>query len=141
MQIGDIVAMVATQVKIDQPTAESAIGTILSVLNHESEGSQVKELFDKIPGAQDLAQRYDVMTATPGEQSGGLLNMLGAALGERANVAAHGVTRLMNSGLTIEQVREAGTLLVDRAKAAAGPQLVEEVLGSLGGGLKGQLGL
>lgn len=141
MQIGDIVAAVATQLKLDQPAAENTVGTILSVLSHEGEGTQIQALFDKIPGAQELAQRFDVMTPEPGEQSGGLLNTLGAAFGERVNVAVHGVTRLMNAGLTVGQVREAGTVLIEQAKAGAGTQLVEDVLGSLGGGIKGHFGL
>lgn len=141
MQITDVVAAVATQLRLDQPAAENAVGTILSVLSHEGEGTQIEALFDKIPGARDLAQRYDVMVPMPGEQSGGLLNTLGAAFGERVNVAVHGVTRLVDSGLTVGQIREAGSVLVEQAKAAAGPKLVEDVLGSVGGGLKGRFGL
>lgn len=138
MQISDIVSTVAADLKLDQPAAENVVGTILSVLNHEAEGTQVAALFAKLPGAQDLAQRYDVLTPVPGEQ-GGLLNTLGAALGERANVALHGVTRLMNSGLTVGQIRQAGALLIEQAKTAAGPELVENIVGSAGG-LKGHFG-
>jgi hypothetical protein len=57
---------------------EKVVGAIFSVLEHEAEGTSVSSFFAKIPGADGLAQRYDVMAAG---SAGGLLSLLQGALG------------------------------------------------------------
>jgi hypothetical protein len=123
----NIVDQVATRLGLDQAAAENAVGTILSVIQHEAEGTQVDSLFDKIPGARDLAQRYDVMAPLPNAGGGGLMDMLGSALGEKAGALIHGVSRLRNSGLSIEQIKTAGEQFFRQAEAAAGPGLIKEI--------------
>jgi hypothetical protein len=134
----DIVGQVATRLGIDQAAAENTVGTILSVIDHEAEGTQVDALFDKLPGARDLAQRYDVMAANPSGGGGGLMDMLGSALGEKAGALLHGISRLKEAGLTIEQVKEAGEQFFQQAKVAAGPGLVKEITDAVPG-MAGQL--
>jgi hypothetical protein len=129
----DIVGQVATRLGLDQPAAENAVGTILSVIDHEAEGTQVDTLFDKIPGARDLAQRYDVMAADPNSGGGGLMDMLGSALGEKAGALLKGVARLKEAGLTVGQVEQAGEQFFEQAKAAAGPDLVKEITDAVPG--------
>jgi hypothetical protein len=129
----DIVGQVATRLSLDQPAAENAVGTILSVIDHEAEGTQVDALFDKIPGARDLAQRYDVMAADPNSGGGGLMDMLGSALGEKAGALLKGVARLKEAGLTVGQVEQAGEQFFEQAKAAAGPDLVKEITDAVPG--------
>jgi len=129
----DIVGQVATRLNVDQTVAEKAVGTILSVVNHEADGTQVESLFDKIAGARDLAQRYDVMAADPSGGGGGLMNMLGSALGEKAGALLKGVSRLKEAGLTVEQVEQAGEQFFQQAKAAAGPDLVKEITDAVPG--------
>jgi hypothetical protein len=129
----DIVGQVATRLGVDQATAETTVGTILSVIDHEAEGTQVGALFDKLPGSQDLAQRYDVMAPDPNGGGGGLMNMLGSALGEKAGALIHGVTRLKEAGLTVEQVKQAGEQFFQQAQAAAGPDLVKEITDAVPG--------
>ena len=129
----DIVGQVATRLNVDQTVAEKAVGTILSVVNHEADGAQVESLFDKIAGARDLAQRYDVMAADPSGGGGGLMNMLGSALGEKAGALLKGVSRLKEAGLTVEQVEQAGEQFFQQAKAAAGPDLVKEITDAVPG--------
>jgi hypothetical protein len=123
----DIVDQVATRLGLDQAAAENAVGTILSVIDHEAEGTSVDSLFDKIPGARDLAQRYDVMAPDPKAGGGGLMDMLGSALGEKAGALLHGISRLKASGLSIEQVEQAGQQFFRQAEAAAGPDLMKEI--------------
>jgi hypothetical protein len=129
----DIVGQVATRLNVDQTVAEKAVGTILSVVDHEADGTQVESLFDKIAGARDLAQRYDVMAADPSGGGGGLMNMLGSALGEKAGALLKGVSRLKEAGLTVEQVEQAGEQFFQQAKAAAGPDLVKEITDAVPG--------
>jgi hypothetical protein len=129
----DIVDQVAARLGLDQSAAESTVGTIFSVIDHEADGTQVEALFDKIPGARDLAQRYDVMAPDPNAGGGGLMDMLGSALGEKAGALLHGISRLKKSGLSVEQVREAGEQFFQQAEAAAGPGLVKEITDAVPG--------
>ena len=130
----DIVSQVATRLGLDQSAAENTVGTILSVIDHEAEGTQVDALFDKLPGARDLAQRYDVMAADPSSGGGGLMDMLGSALGEKAGALLKGVSRLKQAGLTVEQVEQAGEQeFFQQAKVAAGPDLVKQITDAVPG--------
>ncbi len=133
IQVQEIVSAVASSLNVDDATAQSTVGTILSVIDHEAAGTKVDELFDKIDGARELAQRFDVMAPAASGTGGGLMNMLGSALGERAGALINGVSRLRNSGLTMEQVEQAGTQLFAKAEKAAGPGLVKEITDSVPG--------
>jgi hypothetical protein len=133
-----IVSAVASRLNIDNATAENAVGTILSILDHEAAGTKADALFDKLPGARDLAQRYDVMAEPAG--GGGLMGMLGSALGERAGALVNGMAKLKGLGLSVAQVEEAGKQLVEQARTAAGSDTVNEILNDVPG-LAGHLGL
>jgi hypothetical protein len=63
MDVQDIVNTIANKVNIDPLTTEKVVGTILSVLEHEAQGTSAETLFDKLPGSLELAQKYDVMAA------------------------------------------------------------------------------
>jgi hypothetical protein len=129
----DIVDQVATRLGVDQAAAENTVGTILSVIDHEAEGTQAEALFDKIPGARDLAQRYDVMAADPNPGGGGFMDMLGSALGGKAGALLHGISRLKEAGLSVEQIKQAGEQFFQQAQAAAGPGLVKEITDAVPG--------
>ncbi|MGN6583076.1 MAG: hypothetical protein ACTHJV_05170 [Rhizobiaceae bacterium] len=137
LDVQEIVSAVASRLNVDNPTAENAVGTILSILDHEAAGTKADALFDELPGARDLAQRYDVMNQPAG---GGLMGMLGSALGDRAGALINGMERLKGLGLTVAQVEAAGQQLVEQAKTAAGPDTVNEVINDVPG-LAGRLGL
>lgn len=143
MNAQDIVNTVSQEAGLDQATAEKVVGIIFSVLEHEAEGTTLSSFFAKIPGADGLAQKYDVMAA--GAASGrGLLSSLqgalGGVLGAKTGALVNGVAALESSGLDMAQIRQAGTTLIQQAETAAGPQLTNEVLASVPG-LKGHLGL
>jgi hypothetical protein len=146
MNAQDIVDTVSQKLGLDQATTEKAVGTIFSVLDHEAEGTRMAEFFGSMPGASDLAKRYDVMTpaANDGGSSGGLLgalsSALGGSLGEKTGALINGISQLRSSGLDAAQIRQAGTMLIQQAEKAAGPEIVGEVIGSVPG-LKGHLGL
>ena len=145
MNIQDIVNTVSNTADIDPMTTEKVVGTILSVLRHETEGTSVEQMFDKIPGSLDLAQKYDVMAAGPASNGGGgllgsLTSALGGALGEKTGALVKGLSALEASGLTLDQIQKAGAELVEQAKAAAGPAAVNQALAQVPS-LKSQLGL
>ncbi|MBZ9957820.1 hypothetical protein [Mesorhizobium sp. BR1-1-14] len=143
MNVQDIVNTVSQKAGLDQATTEKVVGTIFSVLEHEAEGTKVSGFFAKIPGADDLARQYDVMAAGAAG-GGGLLSSLqgalGGVLGEKAGALINGVAALKASGLDMAQIRQAGAALIQQAEAAAGPDLTNEVLGSVPS-LKSHLGI
>jgi hypothetical protein len=138
LDVQEIVSAVATRLNIDNATAASAVGTILSILDHEAAGTKADALFDELPGARDLAQQNDVMAASSG--GGGLMGMLGSALGDRAGALINGMAKLKSLGLSVSQIEAAGQQLVDQAKTAAGPDTVNEIINDIPG-LAGHLGL
>ncbi len=144
MDAQSIVNTVAEKADLDQAVTEKVVGTIFSVLEHEAEGTTASSFFARIPGADALAQKYDVMAAAPAGGGGGFLSSLqgalGGVLGEKTGALINGVAALKASGLDMAQIQKAGTTLIQQAQAAAGPQLTNEVLNSVPS-LKGHLGL
>ena len=143
MDVQDIVNTVSQKAGLDQATTEKVVGTIFSVLEHEAEGTSASSFFAKIPGADALAQKYDVMAAPAGGGGGFLSSLqgaLGGVLGEKAGALVNGLAALKASGLDIAQIQKAGEALVQQAEAAAGPDLTNQVLGSVPS-LKSHLGL
>lgn len=146
MNVQDIVNTVSEKAGLDQAVTEKVVGTIFSVLEHEAEGTSASSFFAKIPGADGLAQKYDVMAAgaAAGGSGGDLLSslqgVLGGVLGEKTGALINGIAALKASGLDMAQIQKAGATLIQQAEAAAGPDLTNDVLGSVPG-LKGHLGL
>ena len=144
MNAQDVVNTIAQKTSIDQPTTEKVVGTILSVIQHEVDAATVEPWFAKLPGADQLAQQYDVMRAAPASGGGGLLgslqSALGGILGGKAGALVNGVAQLESTGLSMAQIQQAAATLIQQAKTAAGPQLTSQVLDSVPG-LKSQLGL
>jgi hypothetical protein len=135
LQIGDLIANVSAQAGIAQEQARSAVGTILSMLVHEAEGSHITDLLAKIPGAGDLVQQYDVMAAQPAAAPArGLMGMvagaLGSVLGARAQPVIIGVERLTASGLGLGEIERVGAALMTEARSFAGPDLIGKVMAS-----------
>lgn len=138
LDVQEIVSAVGTRLNVDNATAEATVGTILSILDHEAAGTKADALFDQLPGARNLAQQYDVMAASSG--GGGLMGMLGSALGNRAGALVNGMAKLKALGLSVDQIETAGKQLVDQAKTAVGPDTVNEVINDVPG-LAGHLGV
>ncbi len=137
MQISDIVSTVSAKAGIDGAAAEHAVGTILSVLQHEVDGTSVQQLLAKIPGAADLAQRFDVMApeaavAGAAPSGGGLFGMLsgvvGSVMGAKAQPVLNGIARLKATGLGLTQIEQIGATVMAEARGIGGHDLVNSVL-------------
>ena len=145
MNVQDIIYTISNKVDIDPTTMEKVVGTILSVLQHETEGTSAEALFDKLPGSLQLAEKYDVMTAGAASGGGGgllgsLTSALGGALGEKTGALVNGFSQLQASGLSLDEIQKAGMELIEQAKKAAGPKAVDQALSQVPS-LKSQLGL
>jgi hypothetical protein len=145
MNVQDIIYTISNKVDIDPTTMEKVVGTILSVLQHETEGTSAEALFDKLPGSRQLAEKYDVMAAGAASGGGGgllgsLTSALGGALGEKTGALVNGFSQLQTSGLSLDEIQKAGMELIDQARKAAGPKAVDQALAQVPS-LKSQLGL
>src|SRR4051794_3102738 len=70
--IQSFVDEIATRAKIAPDAAETAVGTILFVIQAEGSATKVDELFQQLPGAADLAQKHAVVAGS----GGGILGTL-----------------------------------------------------------------
>jgi DNA integrity scanning protein DisA with diadenylate cyclase activity len=128
MSVQSFIDSIASQTGIDSAVAERVAGIMFSVVQHERPDLATR-LFDKIPGAEELANANDVMAKNA---EGGLFswiaNAAGNLAGERIGALLKGLAALKASGLTMEQikqvalqalshVRELDTLLADELKA------------------------
>jgi hypothetical protein len=137
----DMIANVSVKANIDPTAAETAVGTIFSIFQHEAPAAQVGQLFAAITGAADLAQRYDVTAAPAGGGGlfGALEGALGGMMGGKIVPLLHGIERLKASGLSVAQIEQAGMALIAEAKGAAGGDLVQKLVGAVPG-LAGHIG-
>ncbi|MFN4141484.1 DUF2267 domain-containing protein [Aestuariivirga sp.] len=124
----ELIDRVAAATGLPQEKAERALGIVLNLLQTQGNPNKVQELFDKLPGAAELARRQGGDGA--GRGGGGLLGMLaGGMMG--GPLAA--VSKLTAAGLSMDQIKALGTTTLDYAKEKAGSQLVKDVAGSIPG--------
>ena len=108
--------------------AEKGLGIVLTLIQTQGNQNRVQELFDKLPGAAEIARQQGGDGA--GKGGGGLLGMLaGGMMG--GPLAA--ISKLTAAGLSMDQIKALGTTTLDYAKEKAGPQLVKDVAGSIPG--------
>ena len=124
----ELIDRIVTATGLSPEKAEKALGIVLALIQTQGNQNKVQELFDKLPGAAELARLQGGDGA--GKGGGGLLGMLaGGMMG--GPLAA--ISKLSAAGLTMDQIKELGTLTLDYAKEKAGPQLVKEVAGAIPG--------
>ena len=124
----DLIDQIVTATGLPQEKATKALGIVLNLLQTQGNQNKVQELFDKLPGAAELAREHGADGA--GRGGGGLLGMLaGGMMG--GPLAA--ISKLTSAGLSMDQIKALGTTTLDYAKEKAGPQLVKDVAGSIPG--------
>jgi hypothetical protein len=124
----DLIGRITTATGLPEDKATKALGIVLNLIQTQGNQNRVKELFDKLPGAAELAREQGGDGA--GRGGGGLLGMLaGGMMG--GPLAA--ISKLTSAGLSMDQIKALGTTTLDYAKEKAGPQLVKDVAGSIPG--------
>ncbi len=118
---------IARRSNIDPAAAETAVGTILSVIQQEGNSSKVSELFSDLPGAADLARKYPVVSGSGGGVGGALSSLAGKFIGADAGVMVAAATQIEQTGLTLQQIKNIGAGLVSYLKDA-NPTLAKEIL-------------
>ena len=108
MTVQSLIDSVASKSGIDPAVAERVAGIMFSVVQHERPDLAAR-LFDKIPGAEELANANDVMARST---EGGLLswavNAASSLAGERIGALLKGLAALKASGLTMEEIKQIG---------------------------------
>ncbi len=120
----DLINSITSKLGIDADSAKSAVGSLLSMIKKEGDSGPVGELFDKLPGADEMAEQGS-------NKGGGLLGGITGALGNLGGGAASGLAGLASSGLGADKLKEVATMLVDYAKKIVGEDLVSKVVGSV----------
>jgi predicted lipid-binding transport protein (Tim44 family) len=120
----ELVARIADVTGLDPAKAETGLGIILSLIRNHGEPDKVAALFDKLPGAAELAARQ------AGTRGGGLLGRLGGGLMGAPLVA---VAQLQAAGFSMTQIKSLGSEVLEYAREKAGDRLVREAAGSIPG--------
>lgn len=124
----DLIGRITAATGLPEDKATRALGIVLNLIQTQGNQNKVQELFDKLPGAAELAR--DQGGDGAGRGGGGLLGMLaGGMMG--GPLAA--VSKLTSAGLSMDQIKALGTTTLDYAKEKAGSQLVKDVAGSIPG--------
>lgn len=124
----DLIASISEATGLAPEKAEKAVGIMLGLVKTQGNQARTGELFARLPGAEALIASHGGDGA--GHGGGGLLGMLaGGMMG--GPLAA--ISKLSAVGLSMDQIKQVGTLTLDYAKAKASPELVREVAGSIPG--------
>jgi hypothetical protein len=125
--IQDFVDDIAKRSNIDPAAAETAVGTILSVIQQEGNPSKVGQLFNDLPGAAALAQKYPVTAGSGSGLGGALSGLAGKFIGADAGVMVAALAQIEATGLTLDQIKRIGSGLVSYLQDA-NPTLAKEIL-------------
>ena len=122
----ELIDRIVTATGLTPEKTEQALGIMLNLIRNQGNPNKVGELFAKLPGAEDLAARW----GGDGAAKGGLLGMLaGGMMG--GPLAA--ISKLTAAGLSMDQIKQVGSMTLQHAKQQAGEQLVKDVAGSIPG--------
>jgi hypothetical protein len=109
----DLIEGIVAETGLDATKAERALGIMLGLVNTHGNQAKTGELLAKLPGAAELAAKH------------GGRGFMGGPLATLSKLSA--------AGLSMEQIKQVGTLTLNYAKEKAGAQLVREAAGSIPG--------
>jgi hypothetical protein len=107
----ELIGSLVSNVGIDRPTAETAVGIILDFLVKEGPADKMQLLLAKLPGAEALMQKA-------AGQSGGVM---GAGMA------------MMGAGLSMGQVQDVTRQFIAFAREKVGEDAVGEIVGAIPG--------
>jgi predicted lipid-binding transport protein (Tim44 family) len=122
----DLIEKIAATTNITTAKAEAAVGILLNLVATQGNKTKVETLFEKMPGAAELAAKH----GGDGAGGGGLMGILAGGLmgGPLAMI-----TKLQSIGLNMEQVKQIGTLTLAHAKKKAGIKAVRDAAANIPG--------
>ena len=124
--IQTFVDAIATRASIDPAAAETAVGTILSVIQQEGDAAKVSQLFNLLPGAANLAQQHPVVVGSGGGVGGALSGLASKVVGADAGIIVAALAQIEQTNLSMEQIKNIGSALLSYIKDV-NPALAKEV--------------
>ena len=128
-----LITQIAKQMGIDEALAQKGISIVLSLVQSQGDGNLVAQLFDKMPGASDLASAGSSALNSGSGRGGGLMGMVGGMLGGGAGEIMSAVSQLQSDGLETSQIKELSGQVLDYAKQEGGDDLVGQITASIPG--------
>jgi hypothetical protein len=122
----DLIAKIVTTSGIDAAKAEKAVGILLNLVATQGDKTKVAALFEKMPGASALVAAH----GGDGAGGGGLMGILaGGMMGGPLAM----ITKLQAIGLSMDQIKQVGTLTLEHAKQKAGVEAVRAAAANIPG--------
>ena len=132
LTIESVVDDVARRSNIDPAAAETAVGTILSVIRQEGDPTKVTKLFDLLPGASELAQKHAVAAGAGSGIGGALSSLAGKFVGADAGLVVAAIAQIEQTGLTLQQAKDVGGGLLSYV-SDLDPALAKEIFDKVPG--------
>ncbi len=129
----EIIRAVAEKVGLDEETAQSVVGTLLSFVRDAADEEDANALLDQLPGAQELVDG----AGGESEGGGGLMGMLGGMLGGSLGSAMSAFSQLQEKGLDMDQIGEAGKTLFGQLSEQLDSDLVRRVVANVAENIPG----
>jgi hypothetical protein len=119
----ELIARVSQAAGVDPELAEKAIGEIFAYLKAEVSREEVQKLFDKLPGANELADSRAKPAASISNNS--LLSSLRGLMGGGVMGLA---SKLMGLGLNTGEMQKLAHEVINYAREEAGDQIVNDII-------------
>lgn len=119
----ELINRIVANVGIDAETARSAVRVILSFLYQQGDREKVEALANSIPGAHEFMEGTE-------DDSASTLGGLGGLMGGGAMAV---LGKLQALGLGMGQIQSVTKETVDFARAKAGDDIVNDIVGSIPG--------
>ena len=130
----EIIRSVAEKLGLDEETAQSVVGTLLSFVRDAADEEDANALMEQLPGAQELVDS----AAAEGEGGGGgLMGMLGGMLGGSLGSAMSAFSQLQEKGLDMDQIGEAGKTMFSQLSEQLDSDLVKRVVANVAENIPG----
>ena len=131
--IQSFVDAIAAKASVDPAVAETAVGTILSVIQQEGDAGKVAQLFQQLPGAAELAQKHAVVAGSGGGLLGTLSGVADKVIGGDAGILVAALAQLEATNLSAQQIKNIGTAFLAYIKENANSDLVKEIVDAIPG--------
>jgi hypothetical protein len=129
--IQSFVDTIAAKAVVDPEAAETAVGTILSVIQQEGNAAKVAQLFNQLPGAADLAQKHAVVVGAGGGLLGTLSGVAGKVIGDDAGILVAAMAQIEATNLSVQQIKNISAQLSSPIKENANPDLVKQIVDAI----------
>jgi hypothetical protein len=129
--IQSFVDAIAVKANVEPEAAETAVGTILSVIQQEGNAAKVAQLFKQLPGAADLAQKHAVAVGAGGGLLGTLSGVADKVIGGDAGILVAAMAQIEATNLSVQQIKSIGAALLAYIKENANPDLVKQIVDAI----------